>query len=258
MPLITIVTVVYNNKDFLERTILNVHNQQFEFFEYIVVDGNSTDGTIDIIKKHETKISIWKSEKDTGIYNAMNKAIGLSSGEWIFFLNAGDVFVDEYVLEKVSAHLTNSEYDIVYGDILKHDKSGNLFVKKSTAPGDKHKMYFCHQSVFCRTEICREMPFDEKYSMSADLKFFKLAFQKGFRFKQIDLPITIFDTTGVSNRNRTKGLRENIKVIKEINTFSSRIKLLPRLYFTLFFAVISKLKKTFTRVAFDEVENAML
>ena len=244
IPLISIITVVYNNRDLLEKTIQTVANQCYRPFEYIVVDGNSTDGTIDIIKKYETEISTWISEKDTGIYNAMNKAVGLTNGEWIFFLNAGDLFVNEYVLEKISPYLTDNENDVVYGDILKQDKSGALFVKKSTPPGDKHKMYFCHQSVFCRTKICREMPFDETYSLSADFKFFKLAFLKGFRFKQIDLPITIFDTTGASHQNRIKGLLENIKIIKETNHLARKIKLLPRLYFVVVFAKLRQwLKK---------------
>jgi len=254
-PLISIITVVYNSKNMLENTIQSVSNQHFKSFEYIIVDGSSTDGTVDIIKQYETNFSRWISEKDTGIYNAMNKGVGLSNGEWVFFLNAGDVFVNENVLENISKFLENNvndsssiervgeRYDVVYGDILKYDKSGKLFVKKSTPPGDKHKMYFCHQSVFCRTTICREIPFDEKYPMSADFKFFKLAFLKGFRFKQTDLPITIFDTTGISNKNRIEGLLENIKIIKETNNFASKIRLLPRLYFVVFFAKLRQIFK---------------
>lgn len=87
------------------------------------------------------------------------------------------------------------------------------------------------------------MPFDEKYSLSADFKFFKLAYLKGFRFKQIDLPITIFDTSGASNQNRIKGLLENIRIIKEINHFASKIRLLPRVYFVVFFAKINRFLK---------------
>jgi len=242
MPLISIVTVVYNNKNLLEKTIQSAVNQRFGSFEYIVVDGNSTDGTIDIIKKYETEISAWKSEKDNGIYDAMNKGVNMAKGEWIFFLNAGDIFADENVLEKILPYLVENENDVVYGDILKHNKKGELFIKKSDSPSDRHKMYFCHQGVFCRTAICREIPFDTAYSLSADFKFFKLAFLKGYRFKQTDILITIFDTTGLSNQNRIKGLLENIKIIKEINNFYDKIRLLSRLYYVVFFI---KLKRFF-------------
>ena len=241
MPLISIITIVYNNKKLLEKTIRSVANQCYRSFEYIIVDGNSTDGTVDVIKKYETEISVWKSEKDNGIYDAMNKGVNMATGKWIFFLNAGDMFADENVLQKISSYLI-AKYDVVYGDILKHNKSGELYAKKSDSPGDRHKMYFCHQGVFCRTSICCEIPFDNAYSLSADFKFFKLVFLKGYRFKQTDIPITIFDTDGISNQNRIKGLLENIKIIKEINNFAGKIRLLPRLYFVVFFI---KLKQFF-------------
>ena len=242
MPLISIITVVFNNKNLLEKTIQSVDNQCFNSFEYIVVDGNSTDGSLDVITKYETKISAWKSESDSGIYDAMNKGINMAHGEWTLFLNAGDVFVDENVLQKISPYLVENEYDVVYGDILKYDKNGGLYLKKSDSPRDSHKMYFCHQGVFCRTQICREMPFDITYSMSADFKFFKLAFLKGYRFKQTDIPVAIFDTKGISNQNRLKGLWENVRVVQEINVFFDRIKLLAQLYYVIFFI---KLRQVF-------------
>lgn len=97
---LSVITVVYNGEAFLEDTIKSIINQTYENIEYIVIDGASTDGTLNIIKKYEDKIDYWVSESDLGIYDAMNKGIDVASGEFINFLNAGDRFVDEHVWKK--------------------------------------------------------------------------------------------------------------------------------------------------------------
>ena len=98
-PLITVITVVYNGEAYLEKTILSVINQTYESVEYIIIDGGSTDGTIDIIKKYKSKINYWINEAYNGIYDAMNKGIKLATGDWINFMNAGDLFYNLSVLE---------------------------------------------------------------------------------------------------------------------------------------------------------------
>ncbi|ORM38742.1 hypothetical protein A2G94_05325 [Francisella endosymbiont of Ornithodoros moubata] len=100
-PLITVITVVYNGEAYLEKIILSVINQTYESVEYIIIDGGSTDGTIDIIKKYESKINYWISEAYNGIYDAMNKGIKLATGDWINFMNAGDLFYNLSVLERL-------------------------------------------------------------------------------------------------------------------------------------------------------------
>jgi len=255
-PLISVVTVVRNSAELIEKTILSVLGQTFAGVEYVVVDGASTDGTTEIIKRYAPRMSAWRSEKDTGIYNAMNKGVGMARGEWVFFLNAGDVFVSDNLLAEVAPQLAvpfsapdlqpaGESYDVVYGNILKRDGAGELFEKCSSAPGNKHKMYFCHQGVFCRRALCELFPFDEKYGLSADFKFFKTLWLRGYRFKQLDIPIAVFDTKGASNRDRIKGLRENIVIIKETDNFAARMRLLPRLYFVV---GVIRLRKFFKRL----------
>ena len=99
--LISIVTVSYNAVLTIEQTILSVINQTYPNVEYIIIDGGSTDGTVDIIKKYEDKIAYWVSEPDKGIYDAMNKGVVVATGEWINFMNAGDIFTDGDVIDKL-------------------------------------------------------------------------------------------------------------------------------------------------------------
>ena len=105
--LISVVTVCYNAADTIEKTMLSVLNQTYHDIEYIIIDGGSTDGTVEIIRKYADRIAYWVSEPDKGIYDAMNKGIKVATGEWINFMNAGDEFVDEGVIEKLVLLLTS-------------------------------------------------------------------------------------------------------------------------------------------------------
>lgn len=228
--LISIVTVCYNAQNCLEKTIQSIISQKFSDKEYIVIDGNSKDNTSLIFQKYRSDIDVLISEKDNGIYNAMNKGIDLATGEWIIFMNAGDMFVNNEVLTNVAENL-KPDFDVVYGDILVN-KNGNLVVKE--APSiikNIHRMPFCHQAVFTRSDLLQKYHFDEKYSLSSDYKFFKKLILNGASFKKIDLPITIYDKKGLSNTQRFKGLSENIAIIKELDSFIDQVKFLPRLYF---------------------------
>lgn len=239
---LTIITVTYNAADMLEKTITSVLEQSYTAVEYIIIDGKSTDNTVNIIKKYETQLAYWESKIDRGIYHAMNKGIEKATGDWICFLNAGDVFVDKNVLAKVVEHiLTNKPADILYGNIITMGKNGENFEKKASAPCNKHRMYFCHQSAFVRTDLIKKHPYDEKYKMSADFKFFKEAYYRGNNFIQMHFPVTIYDRSGISNSNRAAGLLENINVIKEVDKGISKYKFMSKLLFTV---AILKLKNS--------------
>ena len=115
-PLISVVTICYNAKNDLEKTILSVLSQTYQDIEYIIIDGGSTDGTVDIIHKYSERLFYWISEPDKGIYDAMNKGMDRATGSWINFMNAGDTFCDNEVIKNIFGYNDLSDYSVFYGD----------------------------------------------------------------------------------------------------------------------------------------------
>jgi len=225
---ITVITVTFNAIDALRKTMQSVDMQDYDNLEYVIVDGGSTDGTVEMLNAYSGKLTRWVSEPDKGIYDAMNKGVGMATGDACIFMNAGDVFVEADTVSRAIA-MGAGTTDVVYGDIM---KNGDRINAKS--PRNCHKMYYCHQSAFTSTECLRQFPFDIRHRMSADFKQAKQLFIAGKSFKHIDLVVADFDTSGVSNTSRSKGLWDNIQVIGETDCFADKCKFLPRLLFTYF------------------------
>ena len=148
-PLVTVVTVVFNAKSHLEKTIQSVIQQTYENIEYIIIDGASTDGTLEIIKKYEDQIDYWVSEKDNGLYDAMNKAIKASNGIWLNFMNSGDLFVDKHTLLQTMEY-TRSNIDIIYSDLYLYNKT-NTNIKKITC--NVKDLFVVHQSMVYKRSL---------------------------------------------------------------------------------------------------------
>lgn len=229
----TIVTVSYNCIPLIEKTIQSVLEQDFPEKEYIIIDGGSTDGTVDIIRKYKDRLSFWCSEPDGGIYQGMNKGIRHAQGEWIIFMNAGDTFTQKNILTQVSQFASDRTYDILYGDIFTV-RQGCRLLKKALEPCNKQRMYFCHQAAFVRTALMKEIPFDTRFRMSADFHFFKKCYLTGKKFLHIPVAVADYDHTGVSNTNRIKGLQDNIRVIRELDKGKEKWKFLCKLYYVIF------------------------
>lgn len=231
-PTFTIVTVSYNCHILIEKTIQSVLQQDCNDREYIVIDGGSTDGTTEIIKKYAHQLSFWCSESDGGIYQGMNKGLLHAQGEWILFLNAGDIFSEKDILTKVLPFTKNKENDILYGDIFTL-RNNERVLKKALEPCNKQRMFFCHQAVFVRTELMKAHPFDTRFKMSADFYFFKICYLTKKKFHHIPVTVSIYDRTGISNIRRIEGLKENIRVIQELDKGWDKIKFLCKLYFVI-------------------------
>lgn len=179
-----------------------------------MIDGASTDGSRELLTGYTAPEMVSVSEPDKGIYDAMNKGVGLSSGEWVIFMNAGDTFASGDVLElaaKVLGALPKN-IDVAYGDVLKDG-----VIKRAEPPHNSHRMFFCHQSAFNRRDTLVEYPFDIRHKLSADFKFYKTLISKRRGFRQLDFAVANFDTSGISNSRRSTGLADNMRVIAEVD-----------------------------------------
>lgn len=238
-PKLTIVTVCRNALDDLQRTVTSVKAQTFSDYEYLIVDGGSTDGSAEWL---DTQEGIkWISEPDKGIYDAMNKGVQMAAGEWIIFMNAGDTFYTPEVLQQVVPFLKDP-HGLVYGDISK-ERKGHEVIKRAEKPHNAHRMICCHQALFTRTTLLKDTPFDTSYRLSADFKFFKQMYLRAVPMRHISVVIARFDTRGESNTHRTEGLRENIRIIQETDTRSwERFGFILRLRFTILWSKLRHIR----------------
>ena len=238
----SVVTVSFNCAGLITKTIESVLRQDYTSFEYIIIDGGSTDGTADIIKKYQDRLTYWCSEPDGGIYQGMNKGIQHAQCDWIIFMNAGDTFADNQVLSKIASYADKERYDILYGNIFT-TKDEVLRLKTASAPCNKQRMYFCHQAAFVKTSVQREMPFDTRFRMSADFYFFKRCYLKGYRFLHVPVTVAVYDSQGVSHTQRVKGLQDNIRVVKELDKGWDLLKFLCKLYYVVCWLKITRCVK---------------
>lgn len=199
LPLITIITVSYNAVKDIENTILSVLNQTYPNIEYIIIDGGSTDGTLDIIKKYQDKITYWVSEPDKGIYDAMNKGALKATGMWLNFMNAGDTFYNEQVLEEVFKDKDCDNADVIYGDVVYIHPDREDIRKAAPLKRIKVGIPFCHQSAFVKTKLQQKYLFDTTYKICADYNFFHTLQKKGCSFKYKEQIIAKYLAGGFSS-----------------------------------------------------------
>jgi len=227
MPLVSIITVVFNGQDHIEETIKSVVTQSYKNIEYIVIDGGSTDSTLDIIKKYDAQIDYWVSEQDHGIYDAMNKGVGLVSGDWINFMNAGDLFFRLETMEQVVPNLTS---DLVYGNhaIYVDDPSNITSYDVKDNSGKKH-IPFCHQALFEKSEWLKRFPFDTNYKIAADFDHYLLCKEKNAKITHMPITVTRYLDGGFSVASRKELIQEYYQVTKKYYKFSSRYLYLFRM-----------------------------
>ena len=220
---ISIITVVYNAAAVLEETILSVLQQDYPHIEYIIIDGGSTDGSVDIIRKYSDRIAYWVSEPDAGVYDAMNKGIRKATGDWINFMNAGDRFFHPRTLSTVFENNNYKGYDILYGNVIIVSRSGvYLHLEAGKADQLKNCMPFCHQTVFVRTELAKTYLFDTTFKIAADYKFFYTVWKAGKKFCKQSFPLAIYTMDGISSTNSL--LEEFAKVNGEKTSLIAKLR----------------------------------
>lgn len=210
--MISIVTINLNNKEGLKRTMESVINQtRFDIINYIVIDGGSTDGSKEVIEQYSDKLYYWVSEKDDGIYNAMNKGVDALPNEgYCLFLNSGDFLSSLIIIDKVIPYLHDA--DIIYGNEYKIKRNGNRYeAKYQDKIDDKFfKMTALpHQSTFIDCKLMKENKYSEEYKLLGDWKFFReMIVEKKVPYKHIPFPISVYGLDGISSLNMSQHNKE--------------------------------------------------
>ncbi|TAF31369.1 MAG: glycosyltransferase [Cytophagales bacterium] len=229
MPLVSVVTVCFNALDALKRTIYSVHSQSFKDYEYLIVDGASRDGTVQFLSSELSQIYDnerirWISEPDKGIYDAMNKALYLAKGDYVIFMNAGDIFVSSEVLEETEPFL-RQQAAVVYGDYVVQNKYYKELVKAESLDTPWLGMKFCHQSTFIHQDIALHTPFSGQY-ITSDFEQIYTLFCRGERFLYTKKPIAIFSHDGLSSKNKLKVRYESLEIVQKQGKLDSQTQVL--------------------------------
>ncbi len=213
-PKISVVTVCYNAVDTIEKTILSVINQTYPNVEYIIVDGASIDGTIEVVCRYRDKIAKFITEPDKGIYDAMNKGVIYATGEWIHFLNAGDVYHTDTVIANFIPQINNST-QIAYGDTQYVFSIASKVKKPISLMKMDKQMPFGHPATFVKTAYHKKHLFDSSYKSSGDFKFFYSAyFNDDVNFQYIPIVVADFEAEkGISTMNASQRELEDARIL---------------------------------------------
>lgn len=204
-PLISIITVNLNDVKGLQRTMKSVIDQTWQEFEFIVIDGGSTDGSRELIETNKNKIDRWVSEPDKGVYNAMNKGISMASGKYLLFLNSGDFLNNKQVLSLVLEHLKD-DFDFFYGDVQLRDNENSIKKDILVYPKNLTFSFFCnatliHQAVFIKKALFDKVfYYDEDLKFVSDWEFFICSICKfNASYKKLDFVLVDYDVNGISS-----------------------------------------------------------
>lgn len=210
---LSVITINYNNCDGLRKTIESVINQTWHGFEYIIIDGGSTDGSVNIIKEFANRIDYWISEPDKGIYNAMNKGIDAAKGEYCIFINSGDCLYNNETLSKASVDLCDA--DVITGTLMLDN--GELWTSPDvvTIP-HMYEVSLCHPASFIKSSFLKKYHYDENLKIVSDWKFFiQVLIIDGALYKRLSYIISVFDTSGISQTNQDLVNDERISVLEK-------------------------------------------
>lgn len=217
-PKLSVITIVFNNATDIERTMLSVLGQTYQNIEYIVVDGASSDGTLGIIKKYADRLAKLISEKDEGIYDAMNKGLEAATGDYVLFMNSGDEFCSESTV--VNVFSIADDADLYYGETEMIDAAGNsLGQRRHKAPENftwrsfKYGMSVSHQAIYVRRSLAE--PFDRSYHLSADIDWILNAARKAKKIVNTHQYVAKYLVGGMSKKRHRQSLKERFDIMRK-------------------------------------------
>lgn len=214
-PKLSVITIVYNNVKDIERTMLSVLNQNYPNIEYIVIDGGSKDGTVDVIYKYKPKLAQFISEPDKGIYDAMNKGLALATGDYVLFMNSGDEIYDHETVTEVFE--TAKAADIYYGETeMYNDKWESLGQRRHCAPETfnwrsfRYGMSVSHQAIYVKRSLAQ--PYDLKYKYSADIDWVIKAAKNASSIVNTHTYVAKYLVGGMSKKKHLASLKERFQI----------------------------------------------
>jgi glycosyltransferase involved in cell wall biosynthesis len=221
-PKLSVITIVYNNVAAIERTMLSVLNQTYKNIEYILIDGASTDGTIDVINKYKDKLAVFVSAPDKGIYDAMNKGLALATGDYVLFMNSGDEIYSPETVAAVFASAISG--DIYYGETEMFDENWkSLGQRRHRAPEHfnwhsfKFGMNVSHQAIYIKRSLTQ--PFDLKYKYSSDIDWILKSTKKSSSIVNTHLYVAKYLVGGISKKKHLASLKERFKILSHYYGF---------------------------------------
>tara|TARA_B110000483_G_C18194720_1_gene542522 strand:- start:837 stop:1610 length:774 start_codon:yes stop_codon:yes gene_type:complete len=212
-PIVSIITIVLNRKEDLEKTLESITNQSFKDKELIIIDGGSTDGSLEVLDKYSENINILVSEKDKGIYDAMNKGVKLARGEWLSFMNAGDTYFNDKSLNDVFKKHYTDDYDLLIGDTVISYKNFKKELKVKALNKIWKGARFIHQSVLIKRIFQLKNLYNIDNKISADFEFFYQTINAGSKIKILNQNVSIFQSGGISDTSRIRSSASNMKVV---------------------------------------------
>lgn len=215
---ISIITIVYNNVKDIEYTIQSVIKQSFQYIEYIIIDGASNDGTLDVIERYKEHIDLVVSEKDEGIYHAMNKGLSHATGDYVLFLNSGDELFDVNTLQNIFDR--NDDADIYYGETKLIDENRNIIGnRRHKAPKQfdwksfRYGMSICHQAIYVKRALTE--PYDRQYQLSADVDWVIRMAKKADKIVNVKAYVARYLVGGMSQQRHKQSLIERYEIFKK-------------------------------------------
>jgi len=205
LPLISVITVVFNGEQYIEQTIQSIINQSYKNIEYIIIDGGSTDETVDVIRRYDDQINYWISEPDNGIYSAMNKALSITNGDWIFFLGSDDILFDADVIYRFFSSQKNFDVDVVFGDVI---YSNNYYFKSQLNYKMLLRNTLHHQGCFYNKHLFYDYTYQDSYKICADYELNLKIYTQKCSYKYLNIPVSIFRIGGKSSINRNLSINE--------------------------------------------------
>lgn len=225
-PKLSVITIVYNNVKDIERTMLSVLNQSYANIEYIVIDGASTDGTLDLIKKYEGQLAKLVSEKDDGIYHAMNKGLALATGDYVLFMNSGDEIYDTETVTKIFATTPNAA--IYYGETEMYDEHWkSLGQRRHKAPESftwqsfRYGMNISHQAIYVKRSLAE--PYNLKYKYSADIDWVIKIAKKATHIVNTKMYVAKYLVGGMSKQKHRESLKERFRIFTHYYGFVANV-----------------------------------